>query len=87
MKEKTKKRIEKLESKTNLGAGLRAVCVRYVEPGFINRPVAGWKFGPFGKEIEVLRAEGESDNELESRAIAFAREQLGVKVPHLTSIG
>ncbi len=87
MKRETEKRIERLESKANLGKGVRAVCVRYVEPGFINRPVSGWTFGPWGEQTEVLRNKGESDKELINRAIAFAREKLGVEVPCLTSLG
>jgi hypothetical protein len=87
MKRETEKRIKRLESKSNIGNGNRAVFVRYVWPGFIDRPVAGWKFGPWVKEIEVLRTEGENDKDLQSRALALARENIGKDdTPYLTSI-
>lgn len=89
MKTNFENRLKKLESqkKTNPGSNVSAIFVRYVHPGFIYAPVDGWKFGPWGEETEVLRNDGESDEDLKSRAIDLARKSLGVKVPTLTSIG
>ena len=57
-------------------------------PGFIDRPVAGWSFGEDAERVEVLRNEGENDDNLRRRAVDQAREHLGEgKVPSLTSIG
>ena len=89
MKTDTIKRVERLESRTkSFDARNMAVFVRYVTPGHIDRPVAGWSYGPWGDRVEVLRKEGENDDNLRRRAVALAREHLGEgKVPSLTSIG
>jgi len=89
MKRDIKNRIERLESRTkSFDARNMAVFIHYVTPGHIDRPVAGWSYGPWGDRVEVLRNEGENDDALRKRAVALAREHLGEgKVPSLTSVG
>jgi len=88
MKRETEKRIERLESKSNLTSGVRAVFVRYVWPGHIDRPVAGWSYGEGVERVEVLRGLGEKDDILKQRALALARKHIGEQgIPCLTSIG
>jgi hypothetical protein len=87
MKNDMLKRIEWLESKNNLGAGINAIFLRFVKPGQIDQPVAGWAFGDWDNRVQVLRKEGEAEDDLRKRAIALAREHIGLgKVPSLTSI-
>lgn len=89
MKTDTIKRVERLESRTkSFDARNMAVFIHYVTPGHIDRLVAGWSYGPWGDRVEVLRNEGENDDNLRRRAVDQAREHLGEgKIPSLTSIG
>jgi len=88
MKRETEKRIERLESKNNLGNSNRAAFVQFVWPGQIDHPVAGWSFGKGSERVEVLRIEGEKDDVFKQRALALARKHTGEQVtPCLTSVG
>jgi hypothetical protein len=88
MKADLLKRVERMESMVNIGAGIGAIFTRYVFPGHVDRPVAGWSFGDGDKRVKVLRGEGEDDDDLRRRAVALACEHIGEgNVPSLTSIG
>ena len=87
MKKDLVRRVERMESKIVSGIGSTAVFITYVTPGHIDRPVAGWSFGDWDNRIQVLRHDGESDDDLRQRAIALVREHLPGSVPNLTSIG
>lgn len=80
------KRVDRMESKVNPRAGVTAIFCRYVTPGHIDRPVAGWSFAGGVGRVEVLRGEGENDHDLKKRAIALAREHIGEGIPSFTSI-
>ncbi len=88
MKKEIDKRIKRLETRTkSFDARNFVILTTYVTPGHIDRPVAGWSFGDWDDRVQVLREEGENDDELRKRAIALAREHLPGSVPNLTSIG
>jgi hypothetical protein len=87
MKPDLLKRVERIESKTNFRVGVSAIFTTYVTPGHIDRPVAGWRFGEGTERMEVLRCEGENDDDLQERAVGLARKHIGEgNVPSLTSI-
>ncbi len=81
------KRVERMESRVKFNVGDIVILTVYVTPGHIGRPVSGWSFGDWGKRVDVLRDEGENDEDLRRRAVALAREHFPGVVPSLTSIG
>lgn len=86
MKTDLVKRVERMESKIVQGIGAVAVFTRAVYPGHIDRPVAGWRFGDGDGRVEVLRHEGETDEELRRRAVALFRAHSPEGVPVFSSI-
>jgi len=88
MKKETEKRITDLEVKNNIGKGTRSAFIQFVWPGHIDRPVNGWSFEKDGERVEVLRGEGEENDNLKQRALTQARKHLGEQVtPCLISLG
>lgn len=77
MKNDLLKRVERMEQRVACGEEHEAWFVNVVSPGAIGKPVIGWSFGTETEQVEVLRQEGENDEDLMQRAVALAREHLG----------
>ena len=86
MKTSLLKRVERIESRAWPCEGITAIFRLIVEPGLIQRPVKGWSFGNGADRVEVLRGEGENDDDLKQRAVAQAREQLGKGIHRFMSL-
>lgn len=68
-----------------------AVFVRFVgadngKP--VDLPILGWQFSHDKEQVDVMRRDGESDEELERRALAMARQHMpaGQAIPRLVQI-
>jgi hypothetical protein len=88
MKADLLKRVARIEeSRVNIGEGISGIFVVYVTPGHLDRPVSGWRYDYGADRFEVLRAEGETDNDLKERAITLACEHMGKgTIPSFTSL-
>lgn len=66
-----------MEQKTNTSENIFAWLVQVGSPGDIGNPVTGWSLRNGTERIEILRQDGETDEELERRAATDARKLLG----------
>jgi hypothetical protein len=88
MKADLLKRVARIEgSVVNACDGVAGIFVRYVTPGHLDRPVSGWRYDSGADRFDVLRTEGETDNDLKERAITLACEHMGKgTIPSFTSL-
>jgi hypothetical protein len=73
------KRVESMEKRSLSNDQIDAIFVRFVgaeqgKPGEL--PVLGWRFYDGSTSTNVMRNNGESDQELEDRAVFLARRRM-----------
>lgn len=77
---KLQARVERIEKKLPSGQDrIEAIFIRIVgaENGNpVELPVLGWRYDRDGESVDVMRLDGEYDQELEERAMALARQDV-----------
>lgn len=87
MKADLLRRVERMEQKDNTSEYEQPWFILVVSPGEIGKPVKGWSFKSGTEQVEILRQDGEADEELATRAAANARAYLGeCRTPVLISV-